>query len=363
MESLLISGDITLEEVAEALRKCLPGKKITVAPGKLDAGQQFSKTEVVVGRTERGYHQLLDELAEKDRTIGDTEEAAAKAVTNLQALHKQQQDLFNQFVLLRQRYDDLKQSTVSILWNQCAKFHPELRQIPPMEEPGSFIETEDQVGHYVIGDLLGEGQFATVRSCSLDGATDDGEYAIKMIKKESISSFTSLTRVSNEIDNLRILKSSFVVSVIQVIHTQSMLYLITEKGGSDLFEFFEEHPDGVPESWAREIIGNVLRGVMYCHEQEICHRGTLKPLPCTSAPHLCVRALLIAGSVSVSCRSQTREYFAQLRSAGRKMYRSQALRLRIEHEIQAKASSVRFLRFAWYVALAVLWLIRGRWAD
>lgn len=277
MESLLISGDITLEEVAEALRKCLPGKKITVAPGKLDAGQQFSKTEVVVGRTERGYHQLLDELAEKDRTIGDTEEAAAKAVTNIQALHKQQQDLFNQFVLLRQRYDDLKQSTVSILWNQCAKFHPELRQIPPMEEPGSFIETEDQVGHYVIGDLLGEGQFATVRSCSLDGATDDGEYAIKMIKKESISSFTSLTRVSNEIDNLRILKSSFVVSVIQVIHTQSMLYLITEKGGSDLFEFFEEHPDGVPESWAREIIGNVLRGVMYCHEQEICHRGTLNP--------------------------------------------------------------------------------------
>lgn len=355
MESFLISGDITLDEVADALRKCLPGKKITVAPGKLDVGQQFSKTEVVIGRTDRGYHQLLDEIAEKDRTIADTEEAAAKAVTNIQALHKQQQDLFNQFVLLRQRYDDLKQSTVSILWNQCAKFHPELRQIPPMEEPGSFIETEDQVGHYVIGDLLGEGQFATVRSCSLDGATDDGEYAIKMIKKESISSFTSLTRVSNEIDNLRILKSSFVVSVIQVIHTQSMLYLITEKGGSDLFEFFEEHPNGVPESWAREIIGNVLRGVMYCHEQEICHRGT-----CVCALPLlkCLCNWLTRGCVGL-LRSQTGEYFTQLRSTSRKMYRSQALRLWIEHEIQAKASSFRFLRFTWYVSSSY-WLIGVR---
>lgn len=275
MESFLISGDITLDEIADALRKCLPGRKITLATGKLDPNQQFSKTEIVLGRTDKGYHQLLDEIDEKDRTIKETEEAAAKAVTNIQALHKQQQDLFNQFVLLRQRYDDLKQSTVKILWNQCAKYHPELRQIPPMEEVTTFVETEDQVGHYIIGDLLGEGQFATVRSCHLDGNFED-EYAIKMIKKEGIASFQSLTRVSNEIDNLRILKSPYVVCVIQAIHTESMLYLITEKGGSDLFEFFEEHPNGVQESWAREIIGNVLRGVMYCHDQEICHRD-LKP--------------------------------------------------------------------------------------
>lgn len=285
MDSFLISGSVTLDEIADALRKYLPGRKINVASGKLDSSQQFSRTEIVVGRTDKGYHQLLDDIEEKERTIRDTEESAAKAVTNIQALHKQQQDLFNQFVLLRQRYDDLKQSTVSILWNQCAKFHPELRQIPPMEEPGSFIETADQVGHYQVGDLLGEGQFATVRSCSLDGT--DEEYALKMIKKESISSFTSLTRVSNEIDNLRVLKSRFVVSVIQVIHTQSMLYLITEKGGSDLFEFFEEHPNGVSELWAREIIGNVLRGVLYCHEQEICHRGIIMNDVCPNAFSVC----------------------------------------------------------------------------
>jgi serine/threonine protein kinase len=80
-------------------------------------------------------------------------------------------------------------------------------------------------------------------------------------------------RVSNEIENLKLLKSPYIVSIERVIHTQHMLYIVTEKGGKDLFEFFDEHPDGVPESWAKEIISCVIKGVLYCHERGICHRG------------------------------------------------------------------------------------------
>lgn len=271
MSGYVVSGDFTIEELADALRQAFPGRKVSLAPGKIDTTANFTASgDIIVGKTDKGYHSLIELLDEKEVALKEAEEAATKAVVSIQALHKQQQALFDEFVLLRQRYDDQKQTTVNILWNQCAKFHPELRQIPPMEE-GGFVENDDQIGHYIIGDLLGEGQFAAVKSCTLE--RNDEEFAIKMIKKERITSFTALTRVSNEIDNLRILKSPYVISVIQVIHTQNMLYLISERGGSDLFEFFDEHPDGVQESWAREIIGNVLKGVLYCHEQDICHRG------------------------------------------------------------------------------------------
>ena len=47
-------------------------------------------------------------------------------------------------------------------------------------------------------------------------------------------------------------------------------------GGSDLFEFFDEHPGGVPENWAREIIYRVMRAVLFCHQRQYCHRD-LKP--------------------------------------------------------------------------------------
>ena len=63
------------------------------------------------------------------------------------------------------------------------------------------------------------------------------------------------------------------MSVKDVVQTMDNLYIITEKGGRDLFESFDDNPDGVPESWAKEVIVCVLKAVLYCHEQGICHRG------------------------------------------------------------------------------------------
>jgi serine/threonine protein kinase len=280
METFYMTGNFTADQVIEALRRSFPEKKVSFLETKKENRENrasinhSNNNEILVARSDNSYSQLLAIFDEKDKQLKESETAALKVASSVQELHQQQNALYQEFAMLRGRYDDQKASIVNILWNECAKFHPELREIPPIEDKTTFIETEDQVGQYTIGDILGEGQFAAVRSCILPGRAT--EYAIKIIKKEKITSFKSLTRVSNEIDNLKSLRSDHIITLVQVIHTQSHLYLITEKGGTDLFDFFGEHAEGVPESWAREIISNVLKGVLFCHSQEICHRD-LKP--------------------------------------------------------------------------------------
>jgi serine/threonine protein kinase len=275
-EGTAIYGNITAEEIAEALRNSFPDRKFTLAKDVVTKShvQKLGRGEFLVGKlvpseTEK---MLQTRLTAKEREHKEAEDAATKALVSIQTFHKQQQALFDEFVLLRQRYDEQKSATISILWTHCTKFHPDLRMIPTQEDPKTFSETEEQIGEYRVGAPLGEGQFATVKNCYLKN--EDKEYALKIINKDRITSFTALMRVSTEIDNLKLLKNPYIVSVTQVIHTETKLYIITEKGGRDLFEFFDEHPDGVPEDWAKQIIACVLKGVMFCHDQGICHRGT-----------------------------------------------------------------------------------------
>jgi DNA repair ATPase RecN len=275
MDRIVLHGKISLEELSTVLKTAFPDRHITICNSvneKKSKGNPSSRDLLISSfQNDDIFVSLGQKLEEKNKELKEAEESASKAVISIQTLHKQQQALFDEFALLRQRYDEQKNTMITILWNQCAKYHPDLRQIPQLEDAVTFTENEFQVGDFTVGDLLGEGQFATVRNCQRKDKQE--EYALKIIKKERITSFTSLMRVSNEIVNLLMLKSQFIVCVIQVLHTQNNLYIVTEKGGRDLFEFFDEHPDGVPESWAREIISCVMKGVLYVHDQGICHRG------------------------------------------------------------------------------------------
>ena len=277
-----IYGDITLEEISDLLKKNFPDKTINVenAVPSQDAVEKVTGSVILVSP----LGSILSDLKDKQKRLEEAEEAASKAVLSIQTFHKQQQALFDEFVLLRQRYDEQKSNTVNILWTHCTKYHPDLRQIPDMKDPKTFEETDVKVGDYDVGEFLGEGQFATVKNCSKSGSSDGKEYALKIINKDRITSFTALMRVSNEIDNLKELQYPHIVSVRDVIHTENILYIITEKGGRDLFDFFDEHPDGVPEAWAKQITVCILKGVMFCHEHGVCHRGTLYLRPATSSP-------------------------------------------------------------------------------
>ena len=279
MEAIAIYGSISPEEVAEAIKRYFPERTLRLEESYSAASPPSVNDIAVISKKVNmsRENELQAQVTRKEKELREMETSNTKALASIQAFHKQQQALFDEFVLLRQRYDEQKASLLSILWLDCGKHHPELRQIPFCEDENSFIETDEQVGIFSIGDVLGEGQFATVKSCwRLEKgrhSLENEEFALKIIKKERITTFQSLRRVSNEIEILRRLKSKYIVGVHEVFQTQKKLYIVTEKGGSDLFEFFDEHPNGVPELWAKEIVACVLKAVRYCHEQGVCHRG------------------------------------------------------------------------------------------
>ena len=311
---VLVQG-LKAEDVEEALRDYIAKKGLdldivqkSLAPhekpkdGGIKGGKESkrggSKDEVEHKSGEDGNEtdkvQLFDGaysklLKSKEHEVSVMEKNATKAMASVQTFHAQQKQLFDEFVLLRQRYDEVKQNLSDTLWGGCCEFHPDLKVIPEKKEEGKYLETDDRLGAYNLGHMLGEGQFATVKSCSVsksraaeyadvgDSSMDPGkEYAMKIIDKDKIQSLHSLKRMSNEITILYELRSPYIVCVTDVIQTGRCLYIVTEKGGEDLFEFFDEHPDGVPEDWARKIMAKILKGVYYCHLNLVCHRD-LKP--------------------------------------------------------------------------------------
>jgi hypothetical protein len=71
-------------------------------------------------------------------------EQGGRAQRSMMAFRQHQQALFDEFVVLRQKYDGMKRALVSALWTHCAMHHPALAHIPAAEGP-DFAETETQV--------------------------------------------------------------------------------------------------------------------------------------------------------------------------------------------------------------------------
>lgn len=110
-----------------------------------------------------------------------------------------------------------------------------LEAIPPVD--ADIVESSTRIGDYQIGEVLGEGQFASVRAvetvqatraCSSaasavrDVSMPQGEpgtpcgTAVKMINKAGIVSLTTLRRVDNEIAALRSLQHEGIMKLHEV---------------------------------------------------------------------------------------------------------------------------------------------------
>eukprot|EP01041_Mallomonas_annulata_P004031 gene4031-8025_t len=266
-----IAGDISLEELKETFARYFPERIINLSTSDGTIDPNDLKKEILVQQEE--IRKLRQVVNVKDEDLKDMEDSLQHSSEAVKKLHQQQRLLFEEFSVLRNKYDELKGSLVTTLWDKCVRHHPDLTQLPYAEDK-SVIESDIRISNYAIGTMLGEGQFATVWNCIKDD--DDTEYALKMILKNRVTSFDELRNISNEISILRALDNKHIIGFIDAIQTESKLYIITEKGGLDLFDFFDRNLNGVPELWAKDIIGNIVSAVTYCHLQGICHRD-LKP--------------------------------------------------------------------------------------
>ena len=276
MHSFTITGNINLDELIQALRVQFASQSIIFTEKTPISFSSIEKNSLVVSPNNlKEINELNRKIDEQNNEIVELQETSNKALDSISTFHSEQQKLFDEFVFLRKRYDEQKTSLLHILWVNCASVHPDLSAIPLIEDDKNFDETELVVGDYNIGEKLGQGKFATVKVCYDNTIKVKKVLAIKIIKKDKITSFTGLKRLSNEIDILKSLNSPYIISLTNTIHTKSNFYIITEKGSSDLFDFFDENPEGVSEEWAKEIFLCLFKAVKYCHDNDICHRGKL----------------------------------------------------------------------------------------
>lgn len=108
-----------------------------------------------------------------------------------------------------------------------------LEAIPPLSQ--DITETPTRIGDYVLGNILGEGQFALVRAIErrrttterhkevaqgngseMHGGGSLAEQAAKIVNKAGVVSLTTLRRVDNEIAVLRLLDHDGVMRLHEV---------------------------------------------------------------------------------------------------------------------------------------------------
>ena len=203
-----------------------------------------------------------------------------KAVTSLQTMQSQQKQLYDDFQLLRDKYDDLKSEMHRLLWDYIPKHctdkpiknNPCFNEI--LQEDPTVFETCSRIGDYTIGPVLGEGQFADVKLCTQ--MVSKKQLAVKVLRKSKVVTLCSLRRIQTEINVLRKLEHPNIVTLVNVIHSPKSIYVMTELAGKDLFDFFDANPMGVRGRTAREIVLGIVAPIVYLHSLGICHRD-LKP--------------------------------------------------------------------------------------
>ncbi len=140
-----------------------------------------------------------------------------------------------------------------------------MRHIPPVH-----VDVEENIttiGDYTIHATIGEGQYASVYACTKKSTNSNehhtisnlhlmmtplhsNELAVKVIDKTKVTDILALERIHSEISALKdpALRHASILSLKDVVHTSKYIYLVTERGGKDLFEYFGPHESMVLKS-------------------------------------------------------------------------------------------------------------------
>ena len=82
------------------------------------------------------------------------------------------------------------------------------------------------VGHYKIGERLGEGTFGTVVKAT--HAIAGERVAVKVLEKKKMQHADDIERVGREIQILKLLKHPYVIRLWEIIYERDRIYLVME---------------------------------------------------------------------------------------------------------------------------------------
>ena len=100
--------------------------------------------------------------------------------------------------------------------------------------------------------------------------------ASKIKPKSKVIDSRDMERILGEIDVLREVNHANLLRLVDIVHTEDFLYIITGRGGEDLFEYLSRQQGPVSDIKAHIIMRQVFAGVLALHDQGFCHRD-LKP--------------------------------------------------------------------------------------
>ncbi|KAK4337186.1 hypothetical protein RND71_044012 [Anisodus tanguticus] len=152
--------------------------------------------------------------------------------------------------------------------------------IQPPLKPYYFVNRDNyvkedsdiDVGYYIHKQKLGEGGFSKVK---LGTHLLTGEkVAIKCMEKEKLGE--DLFRVHTEINALKILQHENIAKLLQVIETDTKIYLILEYcSGGELFDYIVSK-SRLSEAESQKIMSSLIEVLAYMHSNGFAHRD-LKP--------------------------------------------------------------------------------------
>jgi serine/threonine protein kinase len=206
--------------------------------------------------------------------VATLKQSLAEATQRVKHMELEQEQFFEDVQEMKTQFDRLSDAHRKVLWEYLPARDVDMRAIPLLSL--QIEETPTRVGRYPLEQVLGYGQYAVVYSSSLPG--DAQPLAVKAIDKDKVVDLVSLHRINSEIASLSdpAIQHPCILALKDVIHTKKHVYLVTERGGKDLFEYFGAHQMGLDEDIIKPLMFRVAQAVQVLHHHNYCHRD-LKP--------------------------------------------------------------------------------------
>ncbi|KAJ3392870.1 hypothetical protein HDU84_003354 [Entophlyctis sp. JEL0112] len=138
--------------------------------------------------------------------------------------------------------------------------------MPEHKSPAQYAPhvVQPVFGPYKLVRTVGEGEFGKVK-LSIDTRNNE-EVAIKLLKKERISSPSRRAKVMREISMMQALDHPYVVSLKEVVETDSYIGLVMEyASGGEMFHYIMAQPDGrLSEPEGRRFFAELVSGEGVC---------------------------------------------------------------------------------------------------